>query len=161
MQTAVAELDVIHTRATWFTPHLQSRFKNVMAYIARASLKKANSLRRDIKDIDNKEKTITNSGAQQEKERSNKITIQLGLARTVKYLQLLLQYYESLCDFGYKYRQLTKQPDLDEKKRMKMLRVVDDAKIKEIIEDHFAHEYSEEENEIIVPVRKRKSKRYD
>ncbi len=152
MRKAVEELDVIHERATWFKQNLQFNFKKVMSYIASVSLQKADSLRRDIK-------AIKKSGARDENEKS-KITIKVDrrLAHTVKYLNLLLQYYESLCDDGYEYGQVTQPPDLDEKKRMKMLGVVDDPKFKSIIEDHFEQEYSEDD--IIVPVRKRKSKKY-
>ncbi len=131
--------------------HLQFTFKKVMSYIASVSLEKADSLRRDIK-------AIKKSVPRDENEKS-KITIKVDrrLAHTVKYLNLLLQYYESLCDDGYDYRQVTQQPDLDEKKRMKMLGVVDDANIKAIIKHHFEQEYSKDEDDIIVPVRKRKS----
>jgi hypothetical protein len=154
MRNAVKKLDVIHERATWFQYHLQLTFRKVMSYIASASLKKAKSVRRDIE-------TIKKSGARDENEKS-KITIKVNrrLAHTVKYLTLLLQYYESLCDFGYVYGQVTQPPDLDEKKRMKMLGVVDDPDIKSIIKDHFEQEYSEDEDDIIVPVQKRKSKKY-
>jgi hypothetical protein len=154
MRKAVEELDMIHERATWFKQHLQFTFKKVMYYIASASLKKANSIRRDIR-------AIKKSGARDENEKS-KITIKVNgrLAHTVKYLNLLLQYYESLCDDGYEYGQVTQPPDLDEKKRMKMLGVVDDPDIKAIIKGHFEQEYSEDEDDIIVPVRKRKSKKY-
>ena len=152
MRKAVKELDVIHERAMWFKQHLQFTFKKVMSYIASVSLEKADSLRRDIK-------AIKKSVPLDENEKS-KITIKVDrrLAHTVKYLNLLLQYYESLCDDGYDYRQVTQPPDLDEKKRMKMLGVVDDANIKAIIKYHFEQEYSEDEDDIIVPVRKRKSK---
>jgi hypothetical protein len=43
---------------------------------------------------------------------------------------------------------------------MKMLGVVHDPSIKAIIAGHFEQEYSEDEDDIIVPVRKRKSKKY-
>jgi hypothetical protein len=108
MRKAVKKLDVIHERATWFQYHLQLTFRTVMSYIASASLKKADSVRIYIE-------TIKNSGARDENE---KITIKVNgrLAHTVKYLTLLLQYYESLCDHGYVYGQVTQPPDLDEKK---------------------------------------------
>lgn len=154
MRKAVKKLDVIHKRATWFQPLLSSTFRKVMSYIASASLKKANSVRRVIE-------TIKNSGARDENENSKiMIKVKGRLAHTVKYLTLLLQYYESLCDHGYVYGPVTQPPDLDEKKRMKMLGVVDDPDIKKIIKDHFEQEYSEDEDDIIVPVRKRKSKKY-
>jgi len=154
MRKAVKKLDVIHERATWFQPHLKLTFRKVMSYIASASLKKADSVRSDIQ-------TIKNSRARDENEKS-KIMIKVNrrLAHTVKYLTLLLQYYESLCDHGYVYEQVTQPPDLDEKKRMKMLGVVDDPGIKAIIAGHLKQEYSEDEDDIIVPVRKRKSKKY-
>jgi hypothetical protein len=152
MRKAVKKLDVIHRRATWFQHLLPSAFRKVMSYIASASLKKADSVRGVIE-------TIKNSGARDENEKIM-IKVKGRLAHTVKYLTLLLQYYESLCDHGYVYGEVTQPPDLDEKKRMKMLGVVDDSDIKSIIKDHFVQEYSEDEDDIIVPVRKRKSKKY-